>query len=106
MSCFNSLVYTNGFKTHTLLFGEGTGLVWHICALESRLQTGKMPNMASTYLTWRHLIPGRVACTQCRNPHKETLAQFPVRLMGSAVPCIKAVCQVSAHAHSVLLTEI
>ena len=28
----------------------------------------KMLNMASLYVTWRHLVPGWVACTQCKNP--------------------------------------
>ena len=41
------------------LFGDGACLVWHIYALESRVQT------ASLYLTWRHLVPGWVACAQC-----------------------------------------
>ena len=41
---------TRRLKTHSLLFGEGTCLVWHGCALESRLRTEKVPNMASLYL--------------------------------------------------------
>jgi len=32
----------------------------------------KLPNMSSICLMWRHLIPGRVACMQCRNPPSET----------------------------------
>ena len=60
--------FTRGLKTHTLLFGEGTGLAWHIYDLESRLQAEKMPNMASLYLPWRHKIPWWVACTRRMNP--------------------------------------
>ena len=56
---------TRRLKTHTLLVGEGTCLVWHIYALGSRLQTEKLPNMASSYLTWRHPVLWSVACTQC-----------------------------------------
>ena len=59
---------TRRLKIHTLLIGAGTCLVWHICALESRFQTEKLPNMASLYLTWRHPVPGWVACTQCGKP--------------------------------------
>ena len=54
---------TRGLKTHTLLFGKGTCLVWYIYALESRLQREKLPNMATPYLIRRHLVPGWVACT-------------------------------------------
>ena len=56
---------TRRLKTPTLLVGEGTCLVWHICASESRLQTAKMPNMASSYLTGGYLDPVWVACAQC-----------------------------------------
>ena len=59
---------TRRLKTHMLLFGEGIRLVWHIYALELRLQTEKLLNMASLYRTWSHLVPGWVACTRCRNP--------------------------------------
>ena len=87
MSCFNSLVYTNGFKTHTLLFGGGTGLVWHICALESRPQTEKVPNMASLYFTWGHPAAGWVACTQCRNSLTDRFTQMDWQCGQACVVC-------------------
>ena len=37
---------------------EGLVIVRHIYASESRLQTEKLPNMASLYRTWRHPAPG------------------------------------------------
>ena len=42
--------------------------LWHTDALDSRPQTEKFPTMASLYRTWRHLVLGWLACTQCRNP--------------------------------------
>ena len=62
--CFRTAC-TRRLKTHTRLFGDGTCLVWHICALGSHPQTEKLPIMVRLYLTRRHPIPGWVVCTQC-----------------------------------------
>ena len=37
----------------------------HLCLGIATPNRKKMPNMASSYLTWRHLVPGWVACPQC-----------------------------------------
>ena len=52
--------------THAALWREHLPSLAH--ALESRLRTETLPSMASCYLTWRHLVPGWVACTRCGNP--------------------------------------
>ena len=82
-------VCTRRLATHTLPFGEGTCLVWRICALESRLQTEKKPKMAGLYLTGRRLVPRWVACTQCRNPPSVGFAQGRARHR----PCLTAPCR-------------
>ena len=53
--------------SHAALWRRGLPSL-HICAWEYRLQTEILPNEASLYLIQRHLVPGWVACTQCRNP--------------------------------------
>ena len=63
---------TRPLNTHPLPVGEGTCLVWHIPALESRLQTkglpknGKSLSHLETSSPWVGRLP--VVCTQRRNP--------------------------------------
>ena len=78
---------TGRLPTRALLFGKGTCLVWHIHDLELRLRAEKMPNMASLWLTWRHLVPGQVACMQCARG-----AETPPSAPSAVVCCVRMSC--------------
>ena len=69
---------TRRSENHTLLLGEGTCLVWHIWALESRPPKTKTANYGTSL---SHLEPSRpwVGRRAGNNPHSQDGRRLPAR---------------------------